>query len=175
GKREDVRNKETNLGDLIADVMRRMAKADIAFVNAGGIRASIDEGEITIEDVLTVLPFGGDLVTMKLNGSEILEILSHHANLEPGSGGFLQVSGITLEIKNKEITALGIGAKQIELDKLYTVATNDFLAAGGDGYTTFKNGRDYIDTGLVISDILIDFIKTIKEIDVKIDGRIKTD
>ncbi len=175
GKREDVRNKETNLGDLIADVMRKMAKADIAFMNAGGIRASIDEGEITIEDVLTVLPFGGDLVTMKLNGSEILEILRHHAKLEPGSGGFLQVSGIALEIKNKEITALGIGTKQIELDKHYAVATNDFLAAGGDGYTTFKNGRDYIDTGLVISDILIDFIKSNKEIDVKVDGRIKTD
>ena len=175
GKREDIRNRETNLGDLIANVMRTMGKADIAFANAGGIRASIDEGEITVEEVITVLPFGGHLVTMKLKGSEVLEILRHNAKQEPGSGGFLQVSGITLVIKNNEIKTLGIGTKQIELDKLYRVATNDFLAAGGDGYATFKNGQNYLDTGFLVSDILIDYIRSHKEIDVKEDGRIKKD
>lgn len=173
GAREDVRNKETNLGNLIADVVRSMAKSDIALMNAGGIRASIDKGAITVEEVLNVLPYSNHLVIMKLNGSEILEVLNHYAQIEPGSGGFLQISGIRLEIENKKIKSLGIGGKQIELEKLYSVATNDFLAAGGDGYTTFKKGRNYIDTGLLISDILIDYIKSNKEINAKLDGRIK--
>lgn len=173
GEREDIRNKETNLGNLIGDVMRSMGNTDIAFVNAGGIRASIDKGDITIEEVLTVLPYGNHLVTMELKGSEILEILNHQANMEPGSGGFLQVSGVTMEIKGQTVTSSTIGGKPVNPVQSYTVATNDFLAAGGDGYSTFKSGRNYIDTGLLVSDIMIDYIKTHAVIDSKIDGRIK--
>jgi 5'-nucleotidase/UDP-sugar diphosphatase len=172
GEREDIRNTETNLGNLIADVMRSMAGADIALVNAGGIRASIDKGDITIEEVLTVLPYGNHLVTLELTGSEILEILDHHAKLEPGSGGFLQVSGITMKITNQSISGSSIGGESIDPAHTYTVATNDFLAAGGDGYSTFKNGRSYLDTGLIFSDIMVDYIKTHSVIDAKVDGRI---
>ena len=173
GEREAVRNKETNLGDLIADVMRHMGKADVAFINGGGIRASIDEGDITVEEVLTVLPYGNHLTTLQLSGSEILTILNRHAQLEAGDGAFLQVSGLRMEIKNKAIAMLSVGGKQLEMEKLYTVATNDFLAAGGDGYASFKNGRSYVDTGLLVSDIMIDYVKTSKHVDAKIDGRIK--
>ena len=175
GEREAVRSRETNLGNLITDVIRSMAQADIAFVNGGGIRASIGEGEITVEGVLTVLPYGNHLVTMQLSGSQVLEILNKNAQLEPGSGGFLQVSGLRMEIKSGKITALGIATKAVELEKMYTVAISDFLAAGGDGYTTFKKGKNYIDTGLLISDILIDYIRSNKEIKVITDGRITKD
>jgi 5'-nucleotidase/UDP-sugar diphosphatase len=175
GDREKVRNEETNLGDLIADVARSTVNTDIALINSGSIRASIDSGDITVEEILTVLPFGGNLVTMKLKGSDILEILVRNAGLEPGSGGFLQVSGIRFEINKNAIASLGIGGEPIILDKYYSVATNDFLAAGGDGYETFKNGKNYLNTGLVFSDILIDYIKSQKEIDKKTDGRIKKD
>jgi len=175
GEREDIRMKETNLGDLIADVVRETIRADICFINAGSIRASINEGAIAVEDILTVLPFGGHLITMKLKGSEMLEILNHFTKIEPGSGGFLQISGMTIEIKNGKIKTLSIAGKQIDVNRVYTVATNDFLAAGGDGYETFKKGSGYIDTGLVISDILIDYIKTNKEIDAREDGRLKKD
>lgn len=173
GEREDIRNKETNLGNLIADVMRTAGKADIAFINGGGIRASIDQGDITVEEVLTVLPYGNHLVTLQLTGNEIMAILARHAGLEPGDGAFLQVSGLRMEITNKTITLLSVGGMQLETEKLYTVATNDFLAAGGDGYETFKNGRNYVDTGLLVSDIMVDHIKTNNQIDAKIDGRIK--
>ena len=175
GKREDIRNTETNLGNLVADIMRKTARADIALVNAGSIRANIAAGNIAVEDIMKVLPFGGHLVTMKLTGNEILEVLTHFASLEPGSGGFLQVSGLTIEIEKKQIKTLGINGKQLEPEKIYKVATNDFLAAGGDGYNTFKNGRDYMDTGLVISDIFTDYVKEQKEINVTTDGRIKKD
>ncbi len=175
GERENVRNKETNLGDLVADILRGTVGKDIAFINAGSIRASIDSGDITAGDVINAFPFGGHLVTMKLKGSEVLEILSHFALIEPGSGGFLQVSGIKIEIINGKIKTLGINGKQIDVNKTYTISTNDFLAAGGDGYKTFKNGRDYLDTGLVVSDIIIDYIKTHKAINAKTDGRINKD
>ncbi|OQX52326.1 MAG: hypothetical protein B5M53_08895, partial [Candidatus Cloacimonas sp. 4484_209] len=160
---------------LVADIMRKTARADIALVNAGSIRANIAAGNIAVEDIMKVLPFGGHLVTMKLTGNEILEVLTHFASLEPGSGGFLQVSGLTIEIEKKQIKTLGINGKQLEPEKIYKVATNDFLAAGGDGYNTFKNGRDYMDTGLVISDIFTDYVKEQKEINVTTDGRIKKD
>lgn len=175
GDREKIRNEETNLGDLIADVARTTVNTDIALINSGSIRASIDSGDITVEEILTMLPFGGNLVTMKLKGSDILKILVRDAGLEPGSGGFLQVSGLRFEINKNAIASLAISGKQIEMDKYYSVATNDFLAAGGDGYDTFKNGEDYLNTGLVFSDMLIDYIKSKKEIDKETDGRIKKD
>lgn len=173
GEREAVRNKETNLGDLIADVMRSVGKADVAFINGGGIRASIDQGEITVEEVLTVLPYGNHLTTMQLSGSELLAILNRHAALEEGDGAFMQVSGLRMEIKGTTVSKFSIGGKQVEMDRLYAVATNDFLAAGGDGYETFKKGRNYVDTGMLVSDIMIDHIKTSKQINATTDGRIK--
>lgn len=172
GEREDIRNRETNLGDFIADVMRAAGKSDIAFINGGGIRASIDQGDITVEEVLTVLPYNNYLTTLKLTGSELMTILTRHAGLEPGDGAFLQVSGLRIEITNNMVTMLSIGGKQLEAEKLYTVATNDFLAAGGDGYETFKNGRNYLDTGLLLSDIVINHIKMSGEINAETDGRI---
>jgi 5'-nucleotidase len=175
GEREDIRSKETNLGNLIADVMRQTGNTDIAFVNAGGIRASIDKGDITIEEVLTVLPYGNHLVTMSLSGSDIMNILNHLAKTEPGSGGFLQLSGIKVTIENNTVTSLGVGGKQLDLETSYTVTTNDFLSAGGDGYEMFKKGTHYIDTGLLISDIMIDYIKIHKTINAKLDGRLSTD
>jgi 5'-nucleotidase/UDP-sugar diphosphatase len=172
GEREAVRNEETNLGNLIADVMRDMGNADVAFINGGGIRAGIDQGDITVEEVLTVLPYENHLVTLRLKGAEILTIMNRHAGLEPGDGAFLQVSGLRVEISNGKIAMLSIGGEQVEMEKPYAIATNDFLAAGGDGYETFKNGKDYVDTGLLVSDIVIDYIKTNREIDAKTEGRI---
>ncbi|MEC1525318.1 5'-nucleotidase C-terminal domain-containing protein [Neobacillus niacini] len=99
GERADVRSKETNLGTLIADGMAMAAKANefiptyIAMQNGGGIRTSIDQGDITLGEVLTVLPFGNNLVTLDLTGEEILAALEHSVSA-PGQGSFMQVSGL---------------------------------------------------------------------------------
>jgi 2',3'-cyclic-nucleotide 2'-phosphodiesterase (5'-nucleotidase family) len=153
GVRADVRSKETNLGNLIADGM--VAKANefiptyIAMQNGGGIRASIDQGDITLGEVLTVLPFGNNLVTLDLTGEEILLALEHSVSA-PGQGSFMQVSGL----KFKYDTAKPVGERvwhvealtpdgyeELQLDKTYRVATNAFTADGGDGYSMFKTAK----------------------------------
>ncbi|MGG0716998.1 5'-nucleotidase C-terminal domain-containing protein [Robertmurraya massiliosenegalensis] len=154
GEREDVRSKETNLGNLIADGM--VAKANesiptyIAMQNGGGIRASIDEGDITLGEVLTVLPFGNNLVTLDLTGEEILAALEHSVSA-PGAGGFMQVSGLKFKYDPEKpvgervwyVEALTAnGYEELQVDSTYRVATNAFTADGGDGYTMFKTAKD---------------------------------
>ena len=156
GERADVRTKETNLGNLITDGMLEKAKtinkdAVIAVQNGGGIRASINEGDITLDEVLTVMPFGNALAIMNLTGAEIRAALEHSVKEVPGQfGGFLQVSGLkftydsskpvgervqTVEVKKAN------GYVQLVDNESYVVATNTFTAKGGDGYGMF--GKAY--------------------------------
>ncbi|KAB7706730.1 bifunctional metallophosphatase/5'-nucleotidase [Bacillus aerolatus] len=156
GERADVRTKETNLGNLITDGMLEKAKtinkeAVIALQNGGGIRASINEGKITLDEVLTVMPFGNSLALMNLTGAEIKAALEHSVKEAPGqSGGFLQVSGLKFTYDSSK--PAGARVQSIEVKKggeyapladsdSYIVATNTFTAKGGDGYDMF--GKAY--------------------------------
>lgn len=99
GAREKVRASETNLGDLLTDAMRDVSGADVALTNGGGIRASIKTGTVTKGDVITVLPFGNQIVTLKVKGSDIQAALENGtASYPEPSGGFPQVSGISFKI-----------------------------------------------------------------------------
>lgn len=143
GARETVRAKESNLGNLIADAMLATTGADVAMVNGGGIRASINQGEITIGQVITVLPFGNYIVTMNATGAEILAALQHGAGDYPAEkGAFPQVAGITFAVdpsqpKGEKVHSVMVQGRPIDLHKTYVLATNDFIAAGGDEYTMF--------------------------------------
>ncbi|WP_374702878.1 5'-nucleotidase C-terminal domain-containing protein [Bacillus sp. T33-2] len=157
GERADVRSKETNLGNLIADAMVEKANefvpTTIGMQNGGGIRASIDAGDVTLGEVLTVMPFANQLVTLDLTGEEIWQALEHSVSkVESGAGQFMQVSGLkfsydpakpagervwAVEVKNADG-----GFEKIDLTKTYSVATNAFVADGGDGYTVFKKAKD---------------------------------
>ena len=96
-----VRSKETNLGDLCADAYRFMFDADVAFVNGGGVRANIKEGDITFNDIINVHPFGNTAVLAEVTGQQILDALEMGARVNPGeNGGFLQVAGLKYEIHN---------------------------------------------------------------------------
>ncbi|MBT9177552.1 MAG: Mannosylglucosyl-3-phosphoglycerate phosphatase [Firmicutes bacterium] len=140
GERALVRTAETNLGNLVTDAMLRAASADFAVTNGGGIRASIPAGQITRRHVFDVLPFGNLVVTQKITGAQILELLEFSARLLPAqNGGFLQTAGLTYAIDTtreagKRIHSVKIKGVPLELAKVYTMATNDFLAAGGDRY-----------------------------------------
>jgi len=194
---ENVRVKETNLGDFIADVMRTASGADATIINGGGIRAGIKQGPIRIKDVYTVLPFDNYIVAIRLTGEMIRETLEHGVSaIEEGAGRFPQVSGISFTYSRsakpgERVKDVLIGGKPIVHDKEYVVATNDFLAAGGDGYKAFgdalKTSKDfsiiggmmkserlvYNDAGRWLRDVVIGYIKEMKSIAPRVDGRIK--
>ena len=144
GARENVRAKETNLGNLAADAVRYAAKSDIGFVNGGNIRISIKPGDITFGDTAALFPFGNTIKVIEMTGAEVKEALENSVSGYPATfGGFLQVSGLTFKFnKDKPVGSrveeLIIGGTKITPENentVYTVAVNDFLAIGGDNYT----------------------------------------
>ncbi|MCA1055271.1 5'-nucleotidase C-terminal domain-containing protein [Rossellomorea aquimaris] len=191
GERQDVRRKETNLGNLIADGM--VAKANefvetyIGLQNGGGIRASIDQGDITLGEVLTTMPFGNQLVTLDLTGQEILDALEHSVSRVEGEdapGEFLQVSGINFKydvnkpagerVWSVEVNTAD-GFQKLELDKTYRVATNAFTANGGDGYTMFKQAKEegrQTDLFVVDFEVFTDYLDQNSPVSPEVEGRI---
>jgi len=163
GERASVRTGETNLGNLVADIIKNATGADIAFTNGGGIRASMHPGDIRISDIYNVLPFDNTLTVVELLGMDIIDALEHGVRLYPEeNGGFLQVSGITFEVVPSghvggRIINVKFKGRPIAAGNYYTVATNDFLAAGGDGYEMMKNGRLVADTGIMLRDLVVDY------------------
>ncbi|MCU6712775.1 5'-nucleotidase C-terminal domain-containing protein [Paenibacillus sp. J5C_2022] len=141
GEREFVRAGETNLGNLIADALLHVTGADVALMNGGGIRSSIDEGVITNGEIITVLPFGNQIVTLEVKGRHMREALENGvADYPHPRGAFPQVGGMSFKIdsageKGNRVHDVMIGGMPLKDDAIYTLATNDFLAAGGDEYT----------------------------------------
>jgi len=140
GDRAFARTAETNLGNLITDAMLRVTGADLAVTNGGGIRASIIPGNVTRGHVFNVLPFGNLIVVLPMTGAQILEMLEFSARLLPAqNGGFLQTAGLAFSIDTareagRRVHSARINGVALDPAKTYLVATNDFLAAGGDGY-----------------------------------------
>lgn len=135
---------ESNLGDLIADSMREATGAEIAFQNGGGIRADVPKGKITLNQVYTLLPFDNDLVTMDLTGSQVLSLLEKSVATEER---ILQVSGLSVEYDmtkppGHRVKAVLVSGRPLEPDRGYRVVTNDFLAAGGDRFQVFGEGKN---------------------------------
>lgn len=178
GERASVRTSETNLGNLVADIMRAATGSDIAVTNGGGIRASINPGEVKIQDIYTVLPFDNSLVVVEMLGMDIIEALEHSVRLLPDqNGGFLQVSGITFEVDPKaepggRVLNVKVNGERIVASKKYTVATNDFLAAGGDGYETFLNASVVAETGIMLKDVMVEYIQEQPQLEEPQGGRI---
>ncbi|MCX7795502.1 MAG: 5'-nucleotidase C-terminal domain-containing protein [bacterium] len=186
GERSRVRSQETNLANLVTDAMLAKAKvvnAVIAIQNGGGIRASIPKGKITLGQIMTVLPFGNYLVTLDLTGQQIIEALENGVSqVKDLAGRFPQVSGlrfvwdpnadvgkriVSVEIKNPDGTY-----QPIDPTRTYRVVTNNFLAQGGDGYTVFQKGTNFINLGFVDYDVLREYIQKNSPINPQIEGRI---
>ena len=166
-------NHESPLGSLVTDMMRERAGSDVAFANAGGLRADLPEGPLDRGHALDAFPFLNNAVTQELAGRDIKAVLEHGFSLK---AGMVQVSGLraVYDLKRPSgarLVDLQIGGRPVADDKLYKVTTISFLAEGGDGYAAFKRGRE-ISRDAQLSDILYEGIKARNRIEPPAAGRL---
>ncbi|WP_150538780.1 bifunctional UDP-sugar hydrolase/5'-nucleotidase UshA [Actinobacillus vicugnae] len=167
GKREHIRFVQTNLGRLIAQSQKERVKADIGIMNSGGIRSSIEEGNVTYKTILTVQPFGNMISTLDLKGQELLDFLTTVALKEVDTGGYPQFAGISMTVDRvaKTISNLQIAGKPFDANKTYKISIPDYLTAGGDGYPVMKKHPSYVNTGFIDAEMLKKYFEENKVID----------
>ncbi len=186
GSREVCRVKECTMGNLVADAMVDRVKDQgitIAIQNGGGLRASIDAGTVSMGEVLTVLPFQNTLATFRLKGSDIVAALENGlSQIQDGAGRFPQVSGLKYSFDKsqepgKRVVSVEVkeGDAFVPLDpeKVYGVATNNYMRAGGDGYKIFATaGQNAYDFGPGLETVVADYIAKNSPYKPYVDGRI---
>ncbi len=187
GDRSRTRSEETNLGNAIADAILRKAAplgASVSIQNGGGIRASIPAGPVTMGQVLEVLPFGNEVTVVTLSGSDLRAALENGVSqVETGGGRFPQVAGVRFRygaaaadgtrVSTIELRDPGTGQyRALRADDEVVVATNDFLAGGGDGYSALAGGAERYDTGWLVSDAFAEYLKAESPLHVEVEGRI---
>lgn len=190
GAREDVRARETSLGNLICDAMLWKTAGlgtTIAIQNGGGIRASIPKGMVTMGQVLEVLPYGNQITVLSLTGAQLTAALENGVSqVEDGAGRFPHVAGMRFTFHpsaeaGSRVTAVDVwddvSSSYVELDptRIYMLATNGFLAGGGDGFAMFvEAGQLYgvYDTGWLLSDTLAEYLDAHSPVAPAVEGRI---
>jgi 2',3'-cyclic-nucleotide 2'-phosphodiesterase (5'-nucleotidase family) len=162
-------NSESPLGNLIADVYRERGKTQIGLQNTGGIRTRIVKGPITWGAVFEVLPFQNTMVTLKLTGAQLKKTLNV---------GILAVSGLRVQLDLKKpagqqlVSVMLPDGTPINDTALYSITTNDFIIAGGDGFSEVGKGTEIKDSGILLRDVLVDYIKARKTLSPALDGRV---
>ncbi|MEM8824914.1 MAG: 5'-nucleotidase C-terminal domain-containing protein [Pseudomonadota bacterium] len=169
GAREVCRAMECPMGNLVADAMLDRVSdqgIQVAIQNGGGLRASIDSGEITMGEVLTVLPFQNTLATFTATGADIVAALENGVSqIEEGAGRFPQVAGMTYAFDaaaepGSRVSDVMVGGAPIDMGATYGVVTNNYMRNGGDGYAMFTTAEDAYDFGpgleLVVADYIAD-------------------
>lgn len=183
-RRNVVRAEESTMGNLIADAMRDATGADIALMNGGGIRGdtTYEAGaRLTRRNILTELPFGNVTVVTELPGSQVLLALENAVSqVEKGAGRFAQVSGLTFAFDasapaGARVSEVMVGGAALDPDTLYTVAVNDYILGGGDGYTALGGGRILTDgpTGSLVANDVMAYVEKLGTVKMAVEGRIK--
>ena len=169
---KNVRKAETELGNMVADSRlwyTRNLNVDFAFQNGGGIRTDLPEGDIAKKVIYEVLPFDNSVVVVDLKGTDVIELFNFVATIKQGKGAFPQVSkgvSFTIDYNTQTCRDVLIGGKPIDPNKVYTIATNSYLASGGDGYKIFTKALKSYDSSFFQRDAFIDYI-------IDLGGRIK--
>ncbi len=173
------RYKLSLLGEWVSDTIREATGADVAFQNGGGLRKPLDKGAVTLGHLYEILPFDNTIVTVGLTGRQILDVLEY--GLYNDRIGMVQYSGLKVAYNKtrptgERIVSVTMGdGSLLEPAKLYKVAVNDFMADGGDGYTMFRQGKDFTNTNIVLRDIVSDAVKKAQILRVEDDGRLQKD
>jgi 5'-nucleotidase/UDP-sugar diphosphatase len=171
------REMETPIGNLLADSIwtkTKQHKPDLVFVNAGSLRTPLRKGPITLKAIFEMLPYDNAIIMLTLKGSDVRALFAAAAALPAGKGAFPSIAGASFAFSRsaKQIVSLKIGGKELNDNKLYRVATHSYLASGGDGYSTFKNGTNILNTSILLRDAMVDHIKPLKALRPQTDGRI---
>ncbi|WP_299698752.1 bifunctional UDP-sugar hydrolase/5'-nucleotidase [uncultured Tateyamaria sp.] len=181
GGRDTCRAMECPMGSLIADAMLDRVKdqgIEIAIQNGGGIRASIDAGEVTMGEVLTVLPFQNTLSTFQVSGAAIVAALENGVGqIEDGAGRFPQVAGMSYAFDvakpaGERVSDVMVGDAPIDMDKLYGVVSNNYVRNGGDGYAMFVDAENAYDFGPDLADVTAEYLAAQGPFTPYTDGRI---
>ncbi|MEE4187876.1 MAG: bifunctional metallophosphatase/5'-nucleotidase [Roseobacter sp.] len=181
GARELCRAAECPMGNLIADAMLDRVKdqgIEIAIQNGGGIRASIDAGEVTMGEVLTVLPFQNTLSTFQVTGAAIVAALENGVSqIEDGAGRFPQVAGMSYAFDvsqpaGSRISDVMVGGVAIDPEKVYGVVSNNYVRNGGDGYNMFEDAMNAYDFGPDLADVTAEYMAANGAYTPFLDGRI---
>ncbi|MDA9357600.1 5'-nucleotidase/apyrase family protein [Candidatus Thioglobus sp.] len=173
GDRAVCRVQECDMGNMITDAMRAagMEKGySIALANSGGIRASLDAGQVTLGEIMTILPFQNTMSTFKVTGKQLLAAIENGVSqVEDGSGRFPQVSGMRFSFDaskpaNERVTSIEIQESNgsfsaLNLYGTYGMVSNNFIRGGGDGYKMFRAATDIYDFGPDLADVVVDYIK----------------
>ena len=177
-----VRKRETNAGDFVADAYRAVTGADVAVANGGGIRADIEEGDVSKKTLMDVNAFNNDMCVIEVTGQQLIDVLEHGARECPESlGGFFQVSGVTFEIHTyrespvicdslgnfvgfdetmeRRVANVCVDGESVDLEATYTLAGSQYvLASGGDGLTMLEDATVVKSEGLPCdSEMLIEY------------------
>ena len=159
GDRSKVRFVQTNLARVMLAAQRERADADFAVMSGGGVRDSIESGDITYKNVLKVQPFGNTLVHVDMKGSEIEQYLAVVANMKPDSGAYAQFDNVSLVADGKGVSEVKINGQPLQADKTYRMATLNFNALGGDGYPKLDGLPSYVNTGFIDAEVLKQYIE----------------
>lgn len=159
GDRSKVRFVQTNMGRVILAAQIARTGADFGVMSGGGIRDSIESGDITYKSVLRVQPFGKIVVYADMSGKEVIDYLTAVAQMKPDSGAYPQFANVSFVAKEGKLTDLKIKGEPIDPAKTYRMATLSFNATGGDGYPRIDNKPGYVNTGFIDAEVLKEFIQ----------------
>ena len=169
------------MGNLVADAMLERVKdqgIEIAIANSGGLRASIDAGDVTMGEVLTVLPFQNTLSTFQITGETLVAALENGVSqVADGSGRFPQVSGMSFAVDltqepGSRVSNVMIGGEPVDMAKVYGAVSNNFVRNGGDGYSMFRDAMNAYDFGPDLADVTAEYLAENAPYQPYTDGRI---
>ncbi|MDX1302298.1 bifunctional UDP-sugar hydrolase/5'-nucleotidase [Photobacterium sp.] len=164
--------RESNIGNLVADIMRKKGQADIAMISSGSLRVDLNSGPVTVANVMNLFPFTDTLSVVDMTGSQLKELLEYSYKLPYGLAQFSGIKSTydSTKPEGQRLLTLKVNGQQVQNDGNYKVATYSYAASGGDGYTMFEKGK-LLSNGESVTQHLVDYFRETKQINVPGLGR----
>ncbi|OHU85356.1 MULTISPECIES: bifunctional UDP-sugar hydrolase/5'-nucleotidase UshA [Pseudoalteromonas] len=168
GKRNTVRFKQSKLASLIIKAQMAAVGADFGLISGGGIRHSIEAGDVSYKDILKVHPFKNRITLMQWQGDELYKYLNTVTRFPPDSGAYLQYYGLSFDYSDGKLSNVMINGKPLDFNATYKMSINSYNASGGDGYPTLVNMAGYKATNLTDAQVLKQYLQTYSPIKVNL-------